>query len=142
MKTGLRKSLLFLCLSLILAALWACPQGWTIISLNSDKYEPSFSGNPVFQGKKINLLSFTNSSEETHPFYYYKEGEKLAYSTDGIVESYVWRCYLKAFRKAGFEVFEDVQQKSVPDFDLIITYLAENKFQYVVKLTKDSLPLF
>ena len=126
---------LVLVMGLILAASWACAPTGAVVNLDYKKYQPSVAENQVYKGKKVALLAFTNRAGETRMRYYFRTGsnEEFAYKTDELVESYVWYCYLNAFRKVGMEVLEDVQQQSVPDFHLTINNLSENYFEYTVK---------
>jgi len=125
----------------MVAALSGCPPTGPVVKLDYNKYDPSVSQNQVFKGKKVALLAFTNRAGETSMFYYFRPGGDLAYDTNELVESYVWYCFRNAFRKAGMQVLEDVQQKSVPDFHLTITRLDEGNFEFVVNFTKDNFSL-
>lgn len=125
---------LVLAIGFILVASWACGPTGAIVRLDYKKFEPSVADNQLYKGKKVALLMFANRDKDTQKYYYFRTGsnEQFAYETDEWLESYVWYCYLKAFRKAGMVVLENVQQPSVPDFQLTINRLSENYFEYTV----------
>jgi hypothetical protein len=137
--------------------------GSTKITMNYDKYSPSFRAGDYsyMKGKKVILSTFSNQAQNTKAWSYSSVDNKYMYEGNATLESYYSYCFKKAFRHIGVKVvdyqYDDRDYhyhhhywwgypgpgsyrapKGVPEFQFVLTSLTDQEFKFKVLLFRNG----
>lgn len=128
----------------------------TVITINQEKYSPSFRAGDYsgYKGKKLFLSDFFNRAKNTKTYNYFSPDKKLAYEGNASIENLYWHCFQKSFRHVGVTLVDykydgsrpyhhdwwgktsvpgdDNASNSIPEFQFILLSMTDQEFKFKV----------
>ena len=88
----------------------------TVITINQEKYSPSFRADDYsrYKGKKLFLSDFLNRAKNTKTYNYFSPDKKLSYEGNASLENFYWHCFQKSFRHIGVNLVDYKYDRSRP----------------------------
>ncbi len=130
-------------LPLLAGCLAASCAGGTYVWVSQDRFVaelPQEAGD--YRGKPIFMPGFENRADDTSMFYYYSPDRTVKYEGAPSIQSYLWYCFEKAFRKAGMRVYSEGGPVYAPELQLRILSWTDREMVLEVALLRETEEVF